>query len=170
MKKIRERDIGLGERELSITGIALLFVGIVILLGNIYPGLTIQKLWPLFFLIPIVIQLDVLLKKGKNAAGVLIPVVILSVLMIYFLILNFLGWHLVSTTWPTFMLAPALGLLTYFLVTGNRPLLTPSIILTILAVIFYGSILQSTNVLAVLFVIGGLVLIILPGFKSTKKK
>lgn len=166
MRKKLEMGIDLGKSKLSIAGIALIFVGIFILLGNVYPDLTIRRLWPLFFLIPIIVQTEVLIKKGKNAAGVIIPVVILSVLMVYFLILNFLGWKLVSTTWPTFILAPALGLFAYFLTTGNRSVLFPSVILAILAVVFYGSIIQAASVLGVIFIIGSLVLVFLPYLKK----
>lgn len=124
-------------------GLIFIVLGIIFLLKNIYNNISIEKLWPLFMLIPVIFLTGTLLENYKKNIGTIVPIVILSVLMTYFLWLNYNGWHNVSITWPIFTLAPGLGLLSLFLFTRDRGLLIPSSILVIISAFFFGNIINS---------------------------
>lgn len=144
-----------------VFGVALVIFGIALFFGSFFPVFSLSRLWPLFLLIPVVFFIPPLIDGGKAATGVLIPGTILLFLTVYFLVLNYTSWDLVSVTWPNFLLAPALGLFIFYLFNRDQKgLLVPVTILTVLAVIFYGTLLKSTIVTAVCFIlIGSLVLV-----------
>ena len=144
-----------GDVQFLIFGIILICVGALLFLGNFYSFFTISKMWPLFMMIPVIVFIPLLVQDFKNNFGVLVPAGILTFLTAYFLWLNFAGWNLVQYSWPNFLLAPAIGLFLLFLANHERALLIPVFILTTLALVFYGMLLNSKIVIAICFILGG---------------
>jgi hypothetical protein len=142
-----------------ILGLLFILVGLALLLRPLVPEPTIARLWPLFLLVPVLVLGTQLIEKGKGAAGVLVPMGILSYLTVYFLWLNFSTWAHTAETWPHFLLAPAFGLFLLYLATRNTSLLVPVLILTVLAGVFLGGIQRSSVAMAVIFIAVGLVIL-----------
>ena len=143
-----------------LTALIFMAVGALIILGSFVPGVfSVEKLWPLFMLIPVVFILQPLISRGKDAEGTLVPIVILTSLTVYFLILNYTSWTWVSKTWPTFMLIPALGLFALFLSNRRKELLIPVGILSVLSFIFYGVAFGSALAVGVLFILAGVIIV-----------
>lgn len=175
-----EKEIPAEEKQRimgPLLGIILVLFGGLLLLGALIPGLniSIKKLWPLFFIIPIVSSGLPIIKFGKKASGAIIPVVILSFLMVYFIYLNYAGWEKVSYSWPNFILAPGLAFVALFLLERKIGLLFPAIILCGLATIFYLNINTPDNQLSTATVIGILlvtigVLVIINNIVENKKQ
>lgn len=157
-----EKDRTSGQVTMVVFGGALVLLGILFLLNSVVPALSISKLWPLFLLIPVGFFIPAALEKGKDASGVLIPGTILVSLTAYFLVLNYTSWDLVSQTWPTFILIPALGLFVFWLFNrSQKGILVPVVILTSLSVIFYGTTLKNNYATAVCFILMGILLLVL---------
>ncbi len=154
--------------RLPFIGIILILAGLLFLVSAIVPDFTISKLWPLFMLIPVFIFVQLLLDEGRESAGVIVPGVILLYLTIYFLWLNFTSWSNISSTWPNFILAPAAGLFCFYLAERKAGLLIPVFVLVILALIFFGGIFNSSFGIALIFIAGGILLLLGPVFKRKK--
>ncbi len=149
-KKETGRDI-----TFSVFGFSLIVIGAILLLGNFFNFLSISKLWPLFMMIPVVIFVPLLMQDFNGSNGVLVPTGILTFLTVYFLWLNFAGWHYVEFTWPNFILAPAVGLFLFYLANRRKALLIPVFILTTIALVFYGVMFNSKIAIAACFILGG---------------
>lgn len=139
---------------------ALILTGVILILGNYISVLRIEKLWPLFLLLPVLILAEVLMNKGRKVEGVWVPIVILSTLSLYFLYLNFAGWNMVGLTWPVFIMIPGFGLLALYLSNRHPGILVPVYILLFTGAIFLGITLKNNLVSGVLFIAGGLFLVI----------
>ena len=145
-----------------VMGAILVGVGILFLVVNFVPYLSVAKLWPLFMMVPVAILIAVWLHYKEKAVGVVLPVVILIFYCVYFLWLNFTSWNHVETTWPNFIIAPGLGFLGLYFAARKWEYLIPSFLLLTLAAIFYAAIIENTIVVAVLLILMGLLLILKP--------
>ena len=159
-KKVKEFQI-----SSFVLGAILVGVGILFLVVNFIPYLSVARLWPLFMLVPVAILAAVWLQYKDRAVGVVLPVVILIFCCGYFLWLNFTSWDHVETTWPNFIIAPGLGFLGLYLATRKWVYLIPSFLLLILAAIFYAAIIENTLIVAVLLILMGVLLILKPLLK-----
>jgi len=148
-----------------VLGAILVGLGILFLVVNFVPYLGVEKLWPLFMLVPVAILAAVWIHYKDRAVGVVLPVVILIFYCGYFLWLNFTSWDHVETTWPNFIIAPGLGFLGLYLATRKWVYLIPSFLLLILAAIFYAAIIENTLIVAVLLILMGVLLILKPLLK-----
>jgi hypothetical protein len=152
-----------GDRSASsailVLGILFILAGLAFLAGSFIEGATVARLWPLFLLIPVVILGHRYLTHPRGSEGVLVPVGVLSYLAVFFLWQNFTGWEHTGQTWPHFLLAPALGLFLLFLATRRLPLLIPVSILTVLALLFFGTLHRSNLLVAATLLVVGVVLL-----------
>ena len=151
-------------------GIVLILLGGLFLLGTIFPWFRIGNLWPLFIALPVPFIMIPLIKDGRKAGAVLIPITILLFLCVYFLWLNVVGWNNVAQTWPNFILAPGLGFLFAALLTSEAGLYIPAGILIALAVIFYFSFFSFSIMIAILLIGLGLLIVGKTFFQMVKKK
>lgn len=155
--------------QLTVIGATLVAIGVILFAGNFLNFLSMEKLWPLFMMIPVPIFVWLLMQNFKGNSGVLVPLGILTFLAAYFIWLNFTGWELVAVTWPNFILAPAVGLFLLYLVNRHKGLLIPVFVLTATALIFYGALMRSTIAIAVCFILGGVAIIAGTVNRSRKK-
>lgn len=161
-----KKEAAAGKSMAIVFGSALVLIGGLFLTGSFIPGFSMSKLWPLFMLIPLIFFIPPLVENGKAASGVLIPGTILLFLTVYFLVLNYTSWDFVAQTWPNFILAPALGLFVFYLFNREQKgILVPVTVLTVTAVVFYGLSLKSNIVMAVCFIILG-ILVLTGSFKK----
>lgn len=143
-------------------GVVFLAAGLVLLASSFVPEATLSKLWPLFLLVPVAILVERYVAHPKQAAGVLVPIGVLSYLTVFFLWLNLTSWANTGTTWPHFLLAPAFGLTLLFLATRNTHLLVPITALTAVAVVFLVGVQRSRVAIAVALIAVGIALILGP--------
>ncbi len=144
---------------LPILGIVLILAGLALLIRPLVPEATVSKLWPLLLLVPVVVLGQRFVEKGKEAAGVLVPLGILVYLTVYFLWVNLRLASSVGNTWPHFLLAPAFGLILLYLATRNTRHLVPAAVLTLLAGVFLGGMHRSTTALAVILIAVGVIVL-----------
>ncbi|HPG47771.1 MAG TPA: hypothetical protein PLI81_01715, partial [Petrotogaceae bacterium] len=97
--------------------LVLIFLGVTILLGVIFPGMKVWALiWPLFILIPgIAFELSFFQRPTPIRAGLLVPGGILCTIGLLFLFLGFTDYSYMAFLWPVFILAPAVGLFQLYL-------------------------------------------------------
>lgn len=162
-KKEPESKLGL-----VVFGSILVGVGILFLIVNIIPHLSVGKLWPLFLLIPVAILIMVWIQDKEKSMGVVFPITVLVFYCGYFLWLNFTTWAYVATSWPNFLIGPGLGFLALYIFTRKGEYLVPAFVLLILSAVFYAAIIENTLIVGILLVIMGLFLIFRPLF--TKKR
>ncbi|OHD57189.1 MAG: hypothetical protein A2014_12905 [Spirochaetes bacterium GWF1_49_6] len=151
-------------------GIILIVAGGCFLLGHFFPFFRIGNLWPLFIMFPVPFISIALFTHGKKAAGVLIPITILTFLTVYFLWLNVVGWALSAQTWPNYILAPGLGFLFAGLYGGEPGFYIPAGILIALALIFYFAFFNFGIMIAILLIAMGLLVIAKTVFQLVHKK
>lgn len=147
---------------LLVFGIILVGVGTFFLTINILSVLSVEKLWPLFLLIPVTILVAVWLQKRSQAGGVILPVVILVYFCVYFLWLNFTSWNNVEWTWPHFLAAPGIGFLFLSFFINRWQYLIPSVLLLVLAGIFFAALLGNTLLISIIFIAAGVLMIVKP--------
>jgi hypothetical protein len=164
-KKEPESKMGL-----VVFGSILVGVGILFLVFNIIPYLSIGKLWPLFMFIPIAILIMVWIQDRKRSVGVIFPITVLLFYCGYFLWLNFTTWAYAATSWPNFLIGPGLGFLALYIVTKKGEYMVPAFVLLILSAVFYAAIIENTLIVGLLLVLIGLFLIFKPLFKKNKKR
>lgn len=151
-----------------VLGVLFLVAGAALLLGSLYPEATVARLWPLFLLVPVAVLGQVLLERRRAAAGVLVPIGVLSYLTVFFLWLNFTSWARMASAWPNFLLAPALGLFLLFLATRRAQLLVPVAALTIVAAVFLGGLQRSIVAIALVLMVVGVLLLVGPVLRRRK--
>lgn len=151
-----------------ISGAIFIGVGILFLVVNVIPHLSIGKLWPLFMLIPVAILVTVWIQDKERSAGVVLPIIILFFYCGYFLWLNFTTWAYTATSWPNFLIGPGLGFLGLYFVTKKGEYLIPSFILLLLSAVFYAAIIENTWIVGILLIAMGLILILKPLFLKKK--
>jgi hypothetical protein len=136
-------------------GVILALLGVMFLLNNFYRFLDAERVWPLFMLIPIIPLLINWLEKGREAAGAVIPITILSFYCGYFLWLTHTHWAGAGSTWPNYLIGPGLGFLLLFFIERKRSLLIPAFILLGLAAAFYSAIYDNSLPLGLFLIIAG---------------
>ncbi len=95
-----------------------------------------SNIWPLVLLVPVAIFLT-MFYRDRRQYGLLMPATILTVYAALFFVCQNYDWDLMSRFWPTFILAPGLGLFVMYLFGKREPgLLIPAFILTGIAAIF----------------------------------
>ncbi len=151
-----------------VLGVVLILVGLALLARPLVPEATISRLWPLVLLVPVFVLGQRFLEKGKEVAGVLVPLGILSYLTVYFLWVNLRLASDVGSTWPHFLLAPAFGLFLLYLATRNTNHLVPAAVLAVLAGIFLGGMHRSTVVVAVILIAAGAFILAGPLLKKPR--
>jgi len=156
--------------RVRVPALGILFVaaGAILLASTVLPDATLSNLWPLFLLIPVAVLLERFLADPKRAAGVLVPIGVLSYLAVFFLWLNFTSWSHTGTTWPHFLLAPAFGLSLLFLATRNTSLLVPITILTAVAVVSLAGLQRSRVAIAIVLIAVGVALILGPALRRRR--
>lgn len=120
-----------------LLGIILLLLGAFLLTSNFLNiEFSWNYVWPIFILLPgLKLEYDYYVRKRNS--GILIPGGILTTIGILFYLCAFFGHDILDYLWPTFILAPAVGIFQQFLVTKNRNLMVPVFILGGLSLIFY---------------------------------
>ena len=166
MEEKKEPEFKIG---MVVFGAIIVGVGILFLVGNLIPHLSIGKLWPLFMLIPVAILITVWIQDREKSAGVVLPIIILLFYCGYFLWLNFTTWAYTATSWPNFLIGPGLGFLGLFFVTKKSEYIVPSFILLLLSAVFYAAIIENTWIIGILLVAMGLLLILKPLLFKDKK-
>ncbi len=154
--------------QAPILGVLFIVAGLAFLAASLFPEATVERLWPLFLLIPVAALGQQYLEKGRAAAGALVPVGILLYLTGFFLWLNFTTWERTAVTWPNFLLAPALGLFLQFLATRKTALLVPVAVLSVVAAVFLAGFHRSTLAIAVTLIAVGALLLIGPALRGRK--
>lgn len=153
-------------------GLILVLVGFLLVAGTFVPELiSMQKLWPLFLLIPVAIFVTNLMQFGRQAEGVWVPLVILTGLTAYFLWLNYTSWGNSASTWPVYVLLPGLGLLALYLSNRTTALLIPVSVLIGLSVVFFSFTTGNKIAGGVAFIVLGLAVLAFPflrGYKNGK--
>jgi len=162
MEEKKSREAREFKISFILAGAILVGIGVLFLLVNITPYLSVEKLWPLFMLIPVAILIAVWTQYKKEASWVILPVVILLFYCGYFLWLNFTSWNNTMVTWPNFIIGPGLGFLGFYFTTRKWGHLIPAFTLLILAAIFYGAIIENTMIVGILLIAIGLLLILKP--------
>ncbi len=132
----------------------LIFLGVTILLGVIFPQVKVWALiWPLFILIPgIAFELSFFQRPTPIRAGLLVPGGILCTIGLLFLFLGFTDYAYMAFLWPVFILAPAVGLFQLYLFGMRIPaLMIPVSILSIISAFFFMLSMSSTAPGALVF-------------------
>ncbi len=146
-------------RAMLLAGILLAAAGVVFLLNNFYDFLFVDRLWPLFMLIPVAVLALAWADKGREASGVVIPIVILTFYAAYFLWLNYTSWANSGTTWPNYLIGPGLAFIAYYFVERKAELLIPAFILLGLASVFYTAMYDNTLIIGGFLVLAGLIIL-----------
>jgi len=143
-----------------VLGVIIILLGLVFLLDKFFRFLSIDRLWPLFMLIPAVLLAIVWVEKGREAAGVVVPITILVFYAGYFIWLNYTSWGYSGATWPNYLIGPGLGFLILYFIERNSALLIPAAVLLGLAAVFYGVFFGNTLAVGILLLGTGLFLIV----------
>ena len=153
-----------------VMGAILTLLGVVFLLDKFFSFLSIDRLWPVFMLIPAVLLALSWAQKGREAAGLIVPITILVFYAAYFLWLNYTSWGWSGVTWPNYLIGPGLGFALLYVIERRTELLIPAFVLLGLAAVFYGAFFQNTWAVGTLLVVAGLALIVPAGFSRARKK
>ncbi len=131
-------------------GIFLTILGIVLL-----TRLSANYFWSiLLILLGLLFEFGVL---GRGA-GRFVPAGILLVIGSVLLVCNIFGYDKMNYLWPAFVFAPGFGLFQAYLVKKSKRLLTASIVLIVLSVIFFTAAFFHVSWARMLF---GIVLVVL---------
>jgi len=141
-------------------GVILALVGVLFLLNNFYRFLDAERTWPLFLLIPVIPLVIHWAEKGREAAGVVIPITILVFYCGYFLWLTHTSWAGAGTTWPNYLVGPGLGFLLLYFIERKGGLLVPAFILLGLAAAFYSAMYGISLPLGAFLLVAGAILVL----------
>lgn len=141
-------------------GIVLAALGVVFLLNNFQHFLDAERLWPLFLLVPVIPLAVNWLARGREAAGSVVPITILTYYCGYFLWLTHTRWYGAGTTWPHYLVGPGLGFLLLYLIERRPGLLAPAFVLLGLAAAFFGGIFASSLPLGGFLILAGIILVL----------
>ncbi|URA10441.1 hypothetical protein [Thermospira aquatica] len=151
-----------------VTGILLIGIGLAFLLETFIPGLKAFSLWPLFLLIPVILMLSEV-KSRKDLSSKIFGITYLLYLVVFFIVLNTLGWHHMSTLWPHFILAASVGLFAEFVVTLEVSKLWEMATAVVIAAYFLVPGLSFRVLAGVLLIFWGIWLLIKTFLPSKKK-
>ncbi|QJR21628.1 hypothetical protein BREVNS_0878 [Brevinematales bacterium NS] len=152
-----------------VLGVLLVLMGVAFLLGSWIPGLSGFSLWPLFLLLPVVSML-LGVQSRKDLAKVIFWVTYLTYLVVFFLVLNFIGWETMERLWPHFIIAAAASFLSEFFVTLETNKLWETLIAALIGAYFLIPGLPFQILGGVLLILWGGKLLIQSLFFSVKKK
>ena len=153
----------------AVFGAILVGIGMIFLVGNILPFWGVDRLWPLFMLAPVALLAVVWFQDRERYAVVLFPITIIVFFAVYFLWLNFTTWFNVGITWPNFLIGPDLGFLVLYFAKKRWEFMIPTLILLLLAAIFYTELVENTLIAAFIFIGVGITLVA-KSFLSNKKE
>ncbi|WP_129409419.1 LiaI-LiaF-like domain-containing protein [Marinitoga lauensis] len=110
-------------------GIILVLLGIYLILSNIFDiKFSWNFIWPIFILLPgLKFEYDYYSKRKHS--GILVPGGLLTTIGVLFYFCAFFGYDNLEYLWPTFILAPAIGLFQMYLVTKRKEIMYPVIVL-----------------------------------------
>ena len=107
-------------RDNLFVGAALILFGIIFLLSNFdIIDISIQKLWPLFILVPGVL-FELAFFMNRKEPGLLVPAGIFITTGIVFIITVTFGWNIMAYLWPLFPFGVAVGLFQLYLFGGKE--------------------------------------------------
>ncbi len=143
-------------------GIILIAVGLFFFAVN-FLRIDFTNIWPLTLLIPVAIFVALYL-RDRRQFGLLMPATILTVYAALFLVCQNYDWDLMSRLWPTFILAPGIGLFVMYMVGRREPgLLIPAVILTGLSAIFFIMMNGFSEYWPAIFILIGVIILLRPG-------
>lgn len=146
-------------------GLILIAVGAMLLLGNLnIIEFDFGYIWPLFMLIPGIVQEITYLVRRKHP-GNLVSAAIMTTYGALFLYLNHFGWDQMSLLWPLFITGVGLGLMQLYFAQPKHQSLYPGLILTVfslgyIALMYYN--LDFSLMYPVIIILIGLSLIFRP--------
>ncbi|MFN3659630.1 MAG: hypothetical protein ACK4TN_00150, partial [Brevinematales bacterium] len=76
-------------------------------------------------------------QNRKDLAGIIFWATYLTYLVVFFLVLNFIGWETMDRLWPHFIIAAAVSFLAEFFVTGETKKLWETLIVALIGVYFF---------------------------------
>jgi hypothetical protein len=130
------------KKSMVLTGITLLLVGLISLLGatDLIP-LDMGLIWPLSLLLPgLFFQIIFWVKRDRFGEEILIPSGILIVYALFFYVAETRGYAILATGWPIFPLGVALGFLQTYLFGSRKQVYLligqTLLIFSVLAVLF----------------------------------
>jgi hypothetical protein len=153
----------------STGGLILIALGVMFILQNVfgYNMFSMEKLWPIFVLIP-GLSFEFGYFTTRRNPGVLVPGGILTTIGGLFFFETYTNWMFSEYTWPIYILAVAVGLFQLYLFGGRKKgLLIPVFILTTLSVVFMASGLMSAAIGSIILPVA---LILLGISKIVKEK
>ncbi|MCX7882471.1 MAG: hypothetical protein N2314_04545 [Brevinematales bacterium] len=150
-------------------GALLVLIGSAFLVSSFLPGVSGFSLWPLFLLLPVVNMLAGV-QNRQELAKVIFWVIYLSYLVVFFLILNFLGWDKIEYLWPHFILAAAASFLAEFLVTWEKQKLWEMFIVALISAYFFVPGLPLQVLGGILLILWGITILFHTLFPSSKRK
>jgi uncharacterized membrane protein HdeD (DUF308 family) len=157
-------------------GVILIFLGVFLLIAYLtnWRFLSMERMWPVFILIP-GLAFEIAYFSKKTNPGLLVPGGILTVIGLLFFFESFTNYQFSSYTWPIYPLSVAIGLFQLYLFSKReRGLLVPIFILTgvslvAFAVMFLSAIQRWVNlgiVIPVLLIAAGLLTLLWTYFKK----
>lgn len=149
-------------RNSILPGLLLIAIGLIFFINN-WLHIGIDRLWPLIFLLLTILMFRVYLSNRQQNAEVLIPMAIFFVLWLIFQYSALYGWYHMSWLWPGFIAGPGLGFLLVYFHKHEPGWLVPAVILLGISGIFFLELSHYARYWPVLLIIGGLLLILLPG-------
>lgn len=125
----------------KLTGLLMILFGALYLVLQIlnqlgYLDLRFYELWPLF-IIALGLMFEAIYMLNKNYTGFLIPGGIITTIGLLHLFEVITRWSFAQYTWPIYILAPAIGLYHFSVVTRSKGAKTAAFIL-LLVTIFCG--------------------------------
>jgi len=118
-----------------LLGGILVLMGVAFLVGAFVPGWSGFSLWPVVLVIPVVSMLSGV-RNRQDLGQVIFWVTYLTYLMVFFLVLNVVGWEAMERMWPHFILAAGVSFLAEFVVKRKWYILVEMGVTTFLGVYF----------------------------------
>ena len=150
----------------TFVGVIFILLGSLFMVSNLgFINISWSYLWPLTLLVPGLYMHYAFFSGTDKNPGILVPGGILTTYGILFYLNVFLGWHMMGSLWPLFLIGIAIGLSELYLFgKRDKALLIPIAILGGLGLSFLSRSFFffdfRRHILPVLFIIIGVLLII----------
>ncbi len=146
-----------------IPGTILIMLGLIFMLDTTSLW-HIEKSWPLIVGAPGISFLlwYMLSSHRQKISGLIIPGVIISLISVFFLTLNYVGWQHMANFWPLFILIPGISFFAFDAASEGRysGIRIPAWILSVMGLSFLViALLSATKLWPVLFIAAGLSLL-----------